>query len=459
LLPSGKAEQKYFERYAEPEAKLADRIGPVGHVLVVPAYGEGDLLVQMLESVPRGTRGEVLVVVVVNGKASAPSWVHEENRAVIGRMRRAFGERAEEIVSRDPPARLFAFARGRVLVIDRSDEKHWLPSDQGVGLARKIGVDLATRLHAMGRVASSFVHSTDADVVLPEDYFERSDEHEAEAALVYPFSHRPDDDPVRARAVLLYEISLRYYVLGLAFARSPHARHTIGSTIVTRAGAYVRVRGFPKRDAAEDFYILSKLAKVGPIASLGGKPIVISGRASSRVPFGTGAAVRRIASDDPRAFTMYDPRLFRYLGAWLEALDAIDLLGAPGDVDRAVREACARHDIAEGPLVATIDALGAGAAVASARKRSTSPDAFRRHLHTWFDAFRTLKLVHTLQRLGFTPRPWRDALREAPFARESLRGGERPSEDSGWLRALCESLAQMEPRLEPGGLPTSGAPE
>src|SRR5262249_38957583 len=147
---------------------------------------------------------------------------------------------------------------------------HLLPEGQGVGLARKIGFDLAARLFAAGRLRSPFIHSTDADVRLPEDYFERAEEGAIAAALVYPFSHRPEEDPVLARAVFLYEISLRYYVLGLAFAGSPHAYHTIGSAFAARASAYVSVRGFPKRDAAEDFYLLSKIAKVGPVFSLGG---------------------------------------------------------------------------------------------------------------------------------------------------------------------------------------------
>jgi hypothetical protein len=242
----------------------------------------------------------------------------------------------------------------------------------------------------------------------------------------------PDADPALARAVLLYEISLRYYVLGLAFAGSPWAYHTIGSTIAARAGAYVRVRGFPKRDAAEDFYLLSKLAKVGPIASLGGRPIALRGRTSDRVPFGTGAAVRRIAAG-VTPFTMYDPRLFVYLRAWLRAL---------GDLEGDVREACAVESLDPAPLVAATADMGAAEAIASARRRSTSAQAARRHMVTWFDAFRTLKLLHGLQRAGSSPRPWSDALREAPFTRDAWL----PGENLDRLTELCERLAAMERR-------------
>jgi hypothetical protein len=423
------AERKYLERYAEPESRLADGLGAFGHALVVPAYGEGSLLIDMLRSVPRGALGDVLVVVVVNGRESSPAWVHEENGRVVARIREAFGD--EELGQR-PMARLFAFEPGRILVVDRAGPGRCLPEGQGVGLARKIGSDLAARLHATGRLASPFVHSTDADAILPPDYFERVGRPDA-SALVYPFSHVPDPDPALARAVLLYEISLRYYVLGLAFAGSPWAHHTIGSTIAARAGAYVRVRGFPKRDAAEDFYLLSKLAKVGTIASLAGRPIALRGRTSDRVPFGTGAAVRRIAAPGATPFTMYDPRLFVYLRAWLRAL---------GDLEGDVREACAVESLDPAPLDAATADLGAAEAIASARRRSTSVEAARRHIVTWFDAFRTLKLLHGLQRAGLGPLSWSDALREAPFTREAWI----PGDDLDRLAELCERLASMERR-------------
>jgi hypothetical protein len=432
----GNADRKYLDRYAEPEAMLADRLGTFGHALVVPAYGEGESLVEMLESVPRGPLGEVLVVLVVNGKSSSAAWVHEANGAVLARLESRFDAAPAEIVSRDPPAHLLAFGPGSILVIDRASRDHRFPDDQGVGLARKMGVDLAARLHAAGKLVSPILHTTDADVVLPEDYFERPGRSPGAMTLLYPFTHVPDRDPALARAALLYEISLRYYVLGLRFAGSPYAHHTIGSTIATRAETYVRVRGFPKRDAGEDFYFLSKAAKLGPVVPLPGRAIAIRGRASERVPFGTGAAVRRIAGPGAAPFTMYDPRLFLYLRAWLRALEE-----AGGDV----REACSRESLDPEPLAAAAAAMGAHGAISSARRRSTSNEALRRHLETWFDAFRTLKLVHILQRAAFPARPWADALREAPFTRDAI-GASDAGEDLDRLHRLCERLAAREAR-------------
>ena len=453
-LPSiGKPERKYLDRYAELEASLADRLGSFGHALVVPAFGEGEELIAMLRSVPGGPAGEVLVVVVINGKPSAPAWVNDRNRVVVERLRRAFSEGKAETLSHKPPAHLLEVGKTSILCVDRSSPEHWFPDDQGVGLARKIGVDLCLRLWSAGRLGSPVIHSTDADVELPADYFERPELARDAAALVYPFAHRPAGDPELARAVLLYEICLRYYVLGLAFAGSPYAHHTIGSTITTGARAYATVRGFPKRAAAEDFYLLAKLAKIGPVVSMRGRPIMISGRASSRVPFGTGAAVRRISAAGAEPFTVYAPSLFRYLRAWLATLVDVHLAGSDGAeaFERRVSRACANDGLDPAPLLASLHALGAREAIASARRRSKTTGALRRHLTTWFDAFRTLKLLHMLQRGGVAPRPWRDALGEAQFTRDAL--GDRPSldeRDLGALAALCQRLASIEPR-EPIG--------
>ena len=55
----------------------------------------------------------------------------------------------------------------------------------------------------------------------------------------------------------------------MKYARSPYAFHTIGSTMAVSANHYAKVRGFPKREAGEDFYLLNKLAKVKTLGAQG----------------------------------------------------------------------------------------------------------------------------------------------------------------------------------------------
>ena len=297
LPPLGKAEHKYLERHAEPEAAgarvLAESEAPYAAVVVIPAYGEAESLLRTLASVPPCRTGTPLIVLVINQRDECPRWAHDANRRVLAALR--------STSARETPIRVLCenvqhlrYAGHQIVVIDRSAPGQRLPARQGVGLARKIGADFALALWARGGAESPWIHCTDADVRLPGDNFDRAtetlsanrrpDSRRGPAALVYDFRHAIDDTRDAGKAILEYEIFLRYYVLGLRSAGSVHAYHTIGSTLAVDARAYAQVRGFPKREAAEDFHLLAKLAKVGPVEPLRGEPIVLSGRESERVP-------------------------------------------------------------------------------------------------------------------------------------------------------------------------------
>ena len=188
-----------------------------------------------------------------------------------------------------------------------------------MGLARKIGNDVALALHAAGRVAAPWIHNMDADTLLANDYFDQTEAipEGGSAAALYFFEHRFGDDEELALAGRLYEISLRYYTLGLAWAGSPYAYEAMGSCIAIRPEAYAAVRGFPRKNAAEDFYVLDKLAKVGSIARLAGTPLLLEGRLSDRVPFGTGKALSDLVSKKKAlsGFKLYHPAVFGHLAA------------------------------------------------------------------------------------------------------------------------------------------------
>jgi hypothetical protein len=443
---TGKALQQYLERYAEPEAHLADRMaGSFGHALVIPAYDEGDDLLRALQSVPSGKEGAVLVVLVVNAPPEAAAWVHERNLEVLPRIRQKFGREEAAFLDGAAPAHLFRFPAGRILHVDRASPEHLLPKGQGVGLARKIGFDIALRLYRSSRLASAWLHSTDADVLLPWDYFDRaSDLHRNHAAaLVYPFTHRGEEDIALARAIQLYEISLRYYVLGLASAGSPYAHHTIGSTVAIGATAYAKVRGVPKRTAAEDFYLLGKVAKIGTVTALGGLPISLSGRVSRRVPFGTGPAVERIARGGQ--FTLYHPLIFAHLGVWLSVLADLSLELTPSGFNQQILERCRQRGLDPAHLIEMAALASTQTALASARRHAKTRDKLVEHVTTWFDAFRTLKFVHTLEARAFPPLSWFEALRAAPFAKSVVDGlHAKKSLDGLALARINESLAALE---------------
>ena len=408
---------QYLSRHAEPEARSAERLsGNFGHVLVVPAYGEGQSLFDTLGSVPRGPRGDTLIVVVLNAREGSPASAHAANTAARARLTEAATSAAD--LGGEHPILALAYPYGTVALIDRALPGHFLPEGQGVGLARKIGNDLALALHAAGRIASPWIHNTDADTLLANDYFDQTEPipEGGSAAALYFFEHRFADDENLALAGRLYEISLRYYTLGLAWAGSPYAYEAMGSCVAIRPEAYAAVRGFPRKNAAEDFYVLDKLAKVGSIARLAGTPLLLEGRISDRVPFGTGKALSDLISKKKAlsGFKLYHPAVFGHLAAWLRILDAVAESG--GRMEAALDELPRGNPFFKTEaLLASIEKMKAIEAMREAIARSSNAATMRRHFLTWFDAFRTLKLIHALRDNGLPSMPWRQALAEAPF--------------------------------------------
>ncbi|NDD04613.1 MAG: hypothetical protein EB078_06885, partial [Proteobacteria bacterium] len=119
----------------------------------------------------------------------------------------------------------------------------------------------------------------------------------------------------------LYEIHLRNYFLMLYEAESPFAFPSIGSCLAIQASSYAQVRGFPKRQAGEDFHLLNKLRKLGAIHYRKGEPISLRGRFSHRVPFGTGQSTtdifRLLTQGDE--YSLYNPASFVFLKQLMKA--------------------------------------------------------------------------------------------------------------------------------------------
>lgn len=393
------AVSQYLERHAEPETELAQQLpGVWDHVVVVPAYDEDPDFADGLFSNSAAAGG--LAIVVVNATDDAPEAAHRTNAELL-----------EALAGRDS-----------VVVIDRASAGRRLPRGQGVGLARKIGCDLALAAHVAGAIESPWIHWTDCDVTLPPDYLSMvGGAPDGCAAAVFRFRHDTPDTVV-GRALREYEASLRYYVLGLASAGSPYAFQMIGSSMAVRADAYAKVRGVPPRQAAEDFYMLNKLAKVGTVWRAPGEPIRIAARRSVRVPFGTGAATNKIADamDAGEIYRTYDPRSFACVA---EAIAAVERGERPGAL-----------------TAWALDQLGASDAIDKARRNTRNQPAFVSRMREWLDAFRTRKLIHLVRDRELPPVPLSEALERAPFCPDR-----------------AEQLEAAELRLPPGPAPVLAA--
>lgn len=364
---------KYLARYAEAESGLVDSLATTNfdHVLVIPAHRES---ANVVARIWQGFSGRILVILVVNTGSADDN----ETPGLLETMTDACTDRVDNLYLTDRGA-----GHAGLLVVDRCTPGRLVPPRQGVGLARKIGADIALKLMDRGVVGAPFIHCTDADVELPPDYFEWVPGESDIAAWLYPFHHLAEPD--LALASTLYEISMLYYVAGLRWAGSPYAFTTVGSTMAVHKDHYAAVRGFPRRNAAEDFYLLNKLAKTGVLRQAKEPFIRIRARHSDRAPFGTGASLARIAGlDDPRAaFRFYHPEIFRHLRVWQHALMSL----SPGEpLVTGSRE-----------LDQWREASGFAALLADRGGQFKRRAAFIQFLHEWFDSFRTLKFIHFMR--------------------------------------------------------------
>ena len=417
---------KYLRQYAERGTAAVEDI-PAGEpwqqVVVIPVCNEST---EILRPLPPGS-GRSLMILVVNEAGTAPHHVSVANQDFAAELQARFRLHWQSAAASGLTLYHDPGSSRDVLLVDRFSDGRKLPPKGGVGHARKTGADLAAYLIHQRRVRSPWIYCTDADVRLPQRYFTCSTalsdtSVQDTAALVYPFRHSiadgksGDETPnIQRRKIMqatrLYEYSLRYYVAGLSVAHSPYSFHTIGSTIAVNAAHYAKVRGFPRRQAGEDFYLLNKLAKVGAIMQLSAEtdcePIEISARLSDRVPFGTGAAVGRIMElEDPaREFLLYHPSVFGLLRSWLGSLPAFwqsrssdigailsqdPITGQPGSFSN--------HSPTDlQVLIGGLEESGAAEALQHAFRQSKDAKQFNRQIHTWFDAFRTLKLIHHLR--------------------------------------------------------------
>jgi len=384
-----KSTHKYLARYAEPEADLAQELCHATadkrwqYCLVIPAYKESPAFYQRL-SITLLKQHAVLLILVINQPDNLAS-PHRDNSDLWQSLIDATvqGQSHDKLQLRSIPS-----TNSTLLLVDRFSPEQQIPEKQGVGLARKIGADIALALIDGGHIQHPWIYTSDADAQLPSDYFVALDNDKGKtqsAAAIYPFKHHCDDNPV-GRATRLYEQRMQQYVDGLRSAGSPYAFQTIGSTIAASASHYAQVRGFPKRSGGEDFYLLNKLAKTGQIKCLQKPEVIIEARQSDRVPFGTGPAISQLLLekniDDAKIF--YHPQIFIELKAWLEVMPMTQ------------KQNLHHLPLPEASLKASQN-IGVEQAIESARQISTSTQSYNKHMNTWFDAFKTLKFVHHLR--------------------------------------------------------------
>ncbi|KZZ54431.1 hypothetical protein A3760_32865, partial [Oleiphilus sp. HI0122] len=288
----------------------------VKELFVLPAYDERiDVLSSFLEM---PAHQNLLSIWVLN----APHPVVDKTKARL-RTQKTLEHFTKSLQAKEISSRLYlaqVSQNHQVLIVDRCSEGNTIDPKHGVGLARKIGADIAIAV-AQTNLDIGWLHFCDADVALPDRYFSAVRDGlcigasaRSPSAMVYPFTHKASKGLELESA--LYDFKLRYYVAQLSGAGSPYAYHALGSTMLINLDDYCKVRGVPKRPAGEDFYLLNKLAKHNGVVSLDEPELSIAGRDSERVPFGTGPALIKIGQHQQalQDYRYYHPKSFKALG-------------------------------------------------------------------------------------------------------------------------------------------------
>jgi len=282
-------------------------------------------------------------------------------------------------------------------LVDASSSGFELPEkDGGVGLARKIGMDLALTQFNYSNSGKNILICLDADCTVSNNYLESIiqtfKQPNIHAAYVQ-YEHMLPENESEQLAIICYEIFLRYYVLGLQYANSPFAFPTIGSTMICDFESYIKVGGMNKKKAAEDFYFMEKLAKITEIKEISDAKVYPSNRGSWRVPFGTGQRVNRFFAGTHKEYLLYNPKSFDVLKSWLKIYNSEEIF----DAEYYLKSATAIHKSLYDFLVQNSfeDSWN------KILKNSKSDEQKQKQKQIWFDGFRTLKLIHYLRDNGF----------------------------------------------------------
>jgi hypothetical protein len=346
--------------------------------VVIPSLAENEFLFSTLRSLARNPKdilSRFLTLVVVNHRQDASASDKLNNRETLERL-----GAGDSLLEDLEMGWVDAASPGRELP----------PKTGGVGLARKIGFDLAlTRLDY--QQGSPLLISLDADTLCRPDYLPaiiRNFRNSNFPGAVIPFCHQQGETPAQDRAIRRYELFLRTYVLGLGRAGSPYAFHTVGSAMACTADAYVRIGGMKLRAAGEDFYFLEHLAKLGGIAQVEGTIVYPSARASNRVPFGTGRSMSRLLAREDGVVLFYQTKCFQILANWLDLVT--QNVGIDGKAIQSKAETISAH------LADYLNQIIFEAYWEKLRKNFHSPSLLLKGFHGWFDGLKTMKLIHHL---------------------------------------------------------------
>lgn len=361
----------YLERFSVRDQIIEEKPSvKLGLIVVIPCCNETNLI-SSLNSLKNCERPNctVEIIVVINASETASEEIHNQNQ-------KTYLEAKNWIATNQSNTLKYFLI-----------EENQLPKKHaGVGLARKIGMDEAVRRFESINNSDGVIVCFDADSNCDENYLVEIEKHFAQnpktPACSIHFEHPIEGNDYSQEiynGIIQYELHLRYYKNGLAYAGLPYAFHTIGSSMAVRSNAYQKQNGMNKRKAGEDFYFLQKLIPLGGFTEIKTTKVIPSPRVSDRVPFGTGRAMQEWVDDDKQELTTYNVQAFKDLKHFVEIIPELY-----------------QSDEVEIPktISAFLNEIDYSESLPKIRDNSTSVEHFVKQFFNWFNAFKVLKYIH-----------------------------------------------------------------
>ena len=247
-----------------PCAPAQDKIAPAQKMrpvaLVIPACAEYPDILDTFDSIERSiecARGEsdgtcsgavnggCTVICVVNNRTNASDEIKENNRTLIKA----------------------AVERG-ITVLDACSTGYELSENEGVGTARRIGMDYALKNGA------DVIACMDADTLVSSEYVCALHDFRLQCAdallcgklppagAITGFTHQKAPDSDIQKAIDSYEFFIKEHSARLFKTKTPFYPYALGPSIVCSAWGYAASGGMPKLLSGEDFYFLQSLIKL-----------------------------------------------------------------------------------------------------------------------------------------------------------------------------------------------------
>lgn len=277
--------QRYIEQQSEQYYKCLDEPAKLASIFVViPCYNEPDIITTLSSLADCDhPKAAVSVLIVVNDAEDAPGESLTQNLLTLNTI---------QLWKAEHPDLFFDVQR----ILAHALPRKWA----GVGWARKIGMDAAVRQLVRTNMPDGIIVSFDADSTALPNYLQTIEtafyDHPSFNFFTIHFEHQFDSfaiDPLIREGIIRYELYMRYFRNAMDWSGYPNAIHTVGSSFALKASAYAKQGGMNRRKAGEDFYFLHKLVLLGHYGNISSTTVFPSSRKSDRVPFGTGAAIKK----------------------------------------------------------------------------------------------------------------------------------------------------------------------